>query len=157
MNLLSLKTLRYRSLRDEQIPLTDLNLFIGTNASGKSTILDALRFLHEGVQERDFRQPVFSRGGIVHVAWKGEETRQIELVVRLADDCKTYEWSVRLTRAGYDFSIQEDVSEFRKAPHHLIYFQRIKGGAGGGQVQKGDRVMLAQAVDYLCIGCRRGG
>ncbi len=49
MKLLSLRALRYRSLRDETIPLNDLNLFIGTNASGKSTILDALRFLHEGV------------------------------------------------------------------------------------------------------------
>src|SRR5271157_4458332 len=62
MKLLSLKALRYRSLRDETIPLNDLNLFIGTNASGKSTILDALRFLHEGVQERDFKPPVFARG-----------------------------------------------------------------------------------------------
>jgi predicted ATPase len=49
MKLLSLKASRYRSLRDETIAFTDLNLFIGVNASGKSTILDALRFLHEGV------------------------------------------------------------------------------------------------------------
>jgi hypothetical protein len=33
------------------------------NASGKSRILDGLWFLHEGVQARDFRSPVFSRGG----------------------------------------------------------------------------------------------
>ena len=76
MKLLNLQAHHYRSLRDEIIPLKDLNLFIGTNASGKSTILDALRFLHEGVQERDFRPPVFSRGGIVHVAWKGEEAHR---------------------------------------------------------------------------------
>src|SRR5438105_6548387 len=113
MKLISLKAQRYRSLREETIPIRDLNLFIGANASGKSTILDALRFLHEGVQERDFRPPVFSRGGILHLAWKGEEARQIELVVRLEDDGKTYEWSVRLTKEGYDFSVQEDVSELR--------------------------------------------
>lgn len=62
MRLLSLKVSRYRSLCNETIQLSDLNLFIGTNASGKSTILDALRFLHEGVQERDFRMPVFCAG-----------------------------------------------------------------------------------------------
>jgi hypothetical protein len=64
MKLLHLRAYRYRSLREETVTLSDLNLFIGTNASGKSTILDALRFLHEGVQERDFRSPVFSRGGL---------------------------------------------------------------------------------------------
>src|SRR5208337_1988609 len=103
MKLLSLKALRYRSLRDETISLKDLNLFIGTNASGKSTILDALRFLHEGVQDRDFIPPVRSRGGIVHLAWKGEEARQIELLACFEEDVKTYEWSVRLTKEGYEF------------------------------------------------------
>src|SRR6266446_9547747 len=101
MKLLSLNAKRYRSLRDETIPLTDLNLFIGTNASGKSTILDALRFLNEGMKERDFRSPVFSRGGIVHLAWKGEEARQIELMICLQDDGKTYEWTIRLIKDGY--------------------------------------------------------
>src|SRR5437588_9859677 len=110
MKLQRLKALCYRSLRDEKIPLTDLNLFIGTNASGKSTILDALRFLHEAVLGRDFKAPVFSRGGILHLAWKGEEAREIELLARFNDDGKTYEWLVRVTRANYEFSIQEDVS-----------------------------------------------
>src|SRR5437763_13302167 len=129
MKLLILKAFRYRSLRDETIPLADLNLFIGTNASGKSTILDALRFLHEGVQERDFKPPVFARGGIVHLAWKGEDARQIELLARFEDAGKTYEWSVRLTKEGYDFSIQEDVSEFRKGapPSHLLSADKGRG------------------------------
>src|SRR2546423_14907945 len=111
MKLLNIKVSRYRSLREETIPLNDLNLFIGTNASGKSSILDALRFLHEGVQERDFREPVFSRGGIIHLAWKGEEARQIHLTVHLLEDSKTYEWSVRLNRDGYGFSVREEVYE----------------------------------------------
>ena len=144
MKLLSLKVSRYRSLRDERIELSDLNLFIGTNASGKSTILDALRFLHEGVQERDFRTAVFSRGGIVHLAWKGEEAQQIELVVRLKDEGKTYEWFVRLTRDGYDFSVQEEVSELHPPdpPAHLLSADKGRGWWWSGE--KGDRVSLAQ-------------
>lgn len=138
MKLLSLTVSRYRSLRDERIELSDLNLFIGTNASGKSTILDALRFLHEGVQERDFRTAVFSRGGIVHLAWKGEDAQQIELVVRLKDEGKTYEWSVRLTRDGYEFSVQEEVSELRPPdpPAHLLSADKGQGWWWSGE--KGD-------------------
>lgn len=144
MELLSLKALRYRSLRDESIPLSDLNLFIGSNASGKSTILDALRFLHEGVQERDFKPPVVSRGGIVQLAWKGEEARQIELLARLEDDGKTFEWFVRLTKEGYEFSVHEEVSELRKAapPSQVLAADKGRGWWWSGA--KGDRVLLAQ-------------
>lgn len=111
MKLLSLEADRYRSLRSVRIDLRDLNLFIGTNASGKSTILDALRFLHDGVQVGDFKQPAFSRGGIVHLAWKGEEARQIRLTVVLEQDRKKFEWSVELRKDGYGFSVREELVE----------------------------------------------
>jgi predicted ATPase len=144
MKLVSLKTYRYRSLRDEEVQLTDINLFIGANASGKSTILDALRFLHEGAQERNFKPPVFSRGGIVHLAWKGEDARRIELVARFEDDDRTFEWSVRLNKEGYDFSVQEDVMEFRhgEPASHLLSADKGRGWWWSGA--KGDRVSLAQ-------------
>ncbi len=112
MKLFSLKAQRYRSLRDVDIALEDLNVFIGTNASGKSSILDALRFLQEGIQYRDFKEPVSNRGGIVHLAWKGEDAQQIDLAAQIKGDDHVYEWSVRVSRRdGYDFSIQEEVSE----------------------------------------------
>ena len=75
MKLLKLHAKRYRSLLNQTIELNDFNLFIGSNAAGKSTILDALRFLSEAVQSRDFRGPVFTRGGFLHLAWKGEEAQ----------------------------------------------------------------------------------
>src|SRR5260370_41290978 len=108
MKLLSLKARHYRSLRDETISLTDLNLFIGTNASGKSTILDALRFLHESVQERDFTRPVSARGGIIHLAWKGEDAHKIDLMIQLEDDGNKHEWSVQLVRDKYDFAVHRE-------------------------------------------------
>ena len=144
MKLLSLEAKRYRSLRDNSIEFGDLNLFIGANASGKSAILDALRFLHEGVQARDFRAPVFSRGGIVHLAWKGEEAQQIELVVRLEGDGKTYEWSVRLIRDGYEFHMQEHITEIRSQspPIQLLSAENGEGWWWSGE--KGEQVTLKQ-------------
>jgi predicted ATPase len=113
MKLLTLTSFRYRSLREETIRLTDLNVFIGTNASGKSTILDALRFLHEGLRERDFSAPVGARGGILHLAWKGNEAHDVRLVITLEDDGgRQFEWSVAVRRgAGYTFTLQEDLYE----------------------------------------------
>lgn len=64
MKLTRLEAKRYRSLREVSIDVADLNVFIGPNASGKSTILDTLRFLQEGIWARDFNSPVFSRAGV---------------------------------------------------------------------------------------------
>src|SRR6185295_16436129 len=146
MKLISLKAVRYRSLREGTIPLSDLNLFIGTNASGKSTILDALRFLHEGVQERDFRPPVSSRGGILHLAWKGEEARQVKLTVLLEEDHREFEWSVELRREGYTFSVREELDEL---PSTRLLTSDNGRGWWLGRKEDGDgkmeRVSLAQA------------
>ena len=144
MKLSSLSAKRYRSLRDERIEFSDLNLFIGANASGKSTILDALRFLHEGVQARDFRMPVVSRGGIVHLAWKGEEAHQIELVVRLENGGKNYEWTIRLVREGFEFHAEEDVQELppKSPPTQLLKSEKGEGWWWSGE--KGERVYFKQ-------------
>lgn len=145
MKLTSLKARRYRSLRDESTPLNDLNLFIGTNASGKSTILDALRFLHEGVQERDFRRPVSSRGGIVHLAWKGEEARKVDLAVSLDEGGTLYEWSIQLAKDGYGFSVhREEVFETRPdvPPTQLL---SAADGQGWWWSRETKKVSLAQA------------
>jgi predicted ATPase len=145
MKLLGLTASRYRSLRDQHIPLHDLNLFIGTNASGKSTILDALRFLNEGIQERDFRTPVFSRGGILHLAWKGEDADRIELKVVVQDNDRSYEWSVVLTRDRYEFDVRENLHELRPGspPMQLLFADKGRGWWWSGQ--KGNQVTLAQS------------
>lgn len=143
MKLLSLTARRYRSLFDETIHLRDLNVFIGTNASGKSTILDALRFLHEGVQIRDFKEPVFNRGGIIHVAWKGEEAREIDLSIQVENGTRTYEWSVRLFRDGYEFLVREDVFELQAGspPTQLL---SADSGVGWWWSRENERVPLKQ-------------
>lgn len=85
---------RYRSLRDVELELGPLNVLIGPNASGKSSVLDALRLLHEAVVERDFSEVVRSRGGIVHLAWKGEDASSVELRIRATTSRGRFEWSV---------------------------------------------------------------
>lgn len=142
MKLSKLQAKQYRGLRETTIELSDLNLFIGANASGKSTILDTLRFLHEGIEARDFRGPVYSRGGIVHLAWKGQEAQQIELVVHLEGDSKAYEWSILIDRDGYEFHVEEDVHstdlDSHSPPAHLLSSNKGEGwwwsGDEGGQV-----------------------
>ena len=144
MKLLSLSADHYRSLYSQKIQLSDFNLFIGANASGKSTILDVLRFLSEAVQIRDFREPVFTRGGVVHLAWKGEEAQRIELSVRLNDAGKDYEWVLHLVRNGYEFEVEENLhaESPNSPPAHLLEATRGEGWWWSGEQ---GRVELKQA------------
>ncbi len=144
MRIQSLRAERYRSLRDTYIELNDLSLFIGANASGKSAIPDALRFLNEGVRARDFERAVFARGGIVHLAWKGEDAQLIRLSVRLRDQDKTYAWSVCLIRERYDFRVEEyvEMTAPQSPPVRLMYADNGEGWWWSGE--KGEQVRLKQ-------------
>ena len=145
MKLSRIEVERYRSICGESIDFGDLNVFIGANASGKSAILDALRFLHEAVLARDFRAPMFSRGGFLNLAWKGEPAQQIDIKARIKRDDKTFEWQVRLVREqGFDFCVNEHVSELRQGspPIQLLSSERGSGWWWSGE--EGRRVEVRQ-------------
>ena len=130
MRLLKLTATHFRSLRKVEVDLDEINLFIGANAAGKSTILDALRFLHEAVLAHDFRSPAFARGGFPHMAWKGQEANEIEITVLVEDtEDSNYEWSLRFTRDGYEFYVEEHLRHYRASspPSDLLDARRGEG------------------------------
>ena len=127
MKLTRFEARNYRSLRDVNVELGGGDVFIGANGSGKSAILDALRFLHEGVQARDFQTPLFSRGGLLHLAWKGEEARRVSLVAVLEDDDRIYEWSVELHRDGHDTYVEERLQESAPGARRGILLESKRG------------------------------
>ena len=127
MKLSTLCADHYRSLRSQEIRLSDFNLFIGANGSGKSTILDALRFLGEAVRARDVRDPVFTRGGVLHLSWKGEDAQRIELRIQLEDTDRNFEWALRLVRRGYEFHVEEHLDELHPGSPPLRLLEAARG------------------------------
>jgi predicted ATPase len=121
----------FRCLRDVTVPFRDLNVFIGANASGKSTILDALRFLNQGMLDRDFQPAVSrSRGGIVNVAWKGDPADEVTLTTTFEDQGGMFEWLVRLKKEGYDFAVVKERLTLQSGAHPpsvLLEAERGKG------------------------------
>ncbi|MGH7814945.1 MAG: AAA family ATPase [Candidatus Binataceae bacterium] len=109
MKLKQLQAHRFKSLRELTLPLRDLNLLIGANAAGKSNVLDALKFLSEAVENRDFTPAIFSRGNIVQLAWKGEAANGIQLETLFEDGAQEFKWSVQALRQGRDFLIEESL------------------------------------------------
>jgi predicted ATPase len=109
MNIERLRVEKYRSLRDVDLPLHALNLLIGTNASGKSNILDALRFLGQGVQEKDFARAIGSRGNVVQLAWKGAQADYVLLETHFSEGPKKFSWSVKVDRQGFEYDLSESL------------------------------------------------
>ena len=61
----------FRSLKDATLELRGRNVLIGPNKSGKTTFLDALRFLCQAITVGDVARPLNERGGMGSISWKG--------------------------------------------------------------------------------------
>ena len=122
MRLNKITVQRYKSLRCVEVEMSAVNVFIGANASGKSAMLDALRFLSEAVRERDFRGPVLSRGGMVNLAWKGEPADAIKIHSEFAGGGAAFDWDVRIGKTEYGFTVSESVHKHRSdsPPERLL-------------------------------------
>lgn len=145
MRLQSIALERFRSVRDARLPLDSLTLLVGSNASGKSNLLDALRLLQEGVQLRGFEEAVSARGGLVHLCWKGERVREVRIATSFgAAGAAELEWVVSLQPSflpgsPVDFSVVEELfrKESGRPPAQLLRCVEGKGwwfGSGEKQV-----------------------
>jgi predicted ATPase len=147
MELKHLAARRYRSLREVDLSLERLNVFIGANAAGKSNILDALRFLTAGIQEKDFSAAVRERGGPLALAWKGEPASVVRLATTYSDQALRYEWVVEVHTPGYGFGfwIAETVTHTVNdgPPRELLRSENGSGWWWSEDVQR--RVELAQS------------
>lgn len=146
MKLFSIQASHYRSLLSADIPIGSFNLFIGANASGKSTILDALRFLCEAVAERDFKGPMYSRGGIIHLAWKGAPAARVELVVRVSTGDSEFDWRVNLImrQDDHQFEVHESVHQTRADSPPAQVLEAAAGVGWWWSGERGERVPLSQ-------------
>ncbi|MCC6552750.1 MAG: AAA family ATPase [Polyangiaceae bacterium] len=144
MKLIRLEATSYRSLKTVEMTFEPLNVLIGTNASGKSNILDALRLLSEGMRAKDFAESVAERGGIIHLAWKGEEADQIRLVTRYEHEGRRYEWTVRFRRLSAGFAAAERVQELHDGSPPSLLLDATSGKVEWWSTQaKDNKVKLA--------------
>ena len=87
------------------------------------------------------------------------EAHRIELAVQFGDEetKKSYEWSVRLTREGYDFVVEEQVDwHISQVPPMRL----LEADRGVGWWWSGDRdqqVKLQQDPTECALASRRGG
>lgn len=100
--LTQLRFKNWRSLRDVTIDnLTPLTVFIGANSSGKTNIVDGLRFLRECIDDRPI-QAILNRGGAANILTRHQNQSDpitLEITSILDTEIKKfrYELQLRLT------------------------------------------------------------
>lgn len=126
----------YRALRDFELelPAGSPLVLIGENATGKSTILDAISMLCAVANGRVGRA-IVDRGGWAAVAWAGT-SREIELKVRFARDSPMFakeggavEYMVRLGSVRSIPTILDEELRIYKQGPGARPFVALKGGA----------------------------
>lgn len=103
----SIRLQDFKSFADEEVELSPLTVLVGANASGKSNLLDALRFLQGAALDMNLADVLRGRweggrlswpgirGGTADAIRKGEERFGITTRWRLARECVTHEISYK--------------------------------------------------------------
>jgi len=95
--LTQLKLKNWRSIRDATIDFMPLTMFIGANSSGKSNVLDALRFLKR-ISSTSAEQAIFLWGGydkIHSIGVSKDEPTQIIMNLRV-DESTKFSYSITI-------------------------------------------------------------
>ena len=101
MRLTHLTLKNWRNFKQADFDLRDRLFIVGPNASGKSNLLDALRFLRQIASAGGgFQDAVASRGGIARVrclAARNFNHGRVTLSVSIGDDDTPDEWMYEIT------------------------------------------------------------
>lgn len=94
----------YKSLRDTQITLKSPSVLVGPNASGKSNLFDAIRFLVD--LARVGQEAVNGRGGFKTIVWSGQTERKISFdlrgKLRSDESLHSFAYSIELCGQPYE-------------------------------------------------------
>jgi len=129
-NITRLVVRNYRSLKEIDVRLHPLTVLVGENGSGKSNLIDVLRFVRDALSS-GFPQAVFEHGGMNALrCWFAEENEAIS--IHLEFEGPESEWSgfYSLTFNGQGDKCeinQESFSLDRASSNNKIFFEVVDG------------------------------
>ena len=112
MKISSISVSNFKSYRDETISFGDLNILIGSNASGKSNTINILRFI-DHIVDYGIENAISLSGGIEYVL-NTSIGKSKPLSIAFSFDCEEENWiryvdrkqDISLLLAGFDYQFQ---------------------------------------------------
>ena len=93
----------WKSFRYAELPIDQLTVLIGTNASGKSNVVEALDFLHRIVIDEDIETALSGneklpsiRGGVEWAARKPESQFTLKALIQGEDENTDYLYTIQI-------------------------------------------------------------
>lgn len=122
MRITRLKLQHWRNFKSVEIKLSQRSFFVGPNASGKSNLLDALRFLKDIVSDGGgFQSAVARRGGVGEIrCLAARQKPNIVLEFDLGDDSVADQWT-------YTLEFSHGATQNSKKPHLVREVVRTHG------------------------------
>ena len=111
INRLDLKT--FKCFEKLRLPLGPLTLLSGTNASGKSSVLQSLVLLHQTLQVNEWSTRIILNGDIVNLGTVTDVVDQVNgrnsIVIGLTDDEGSCQWSFSGDRSDMSMELERFV------------------------------------------------
>lgn len=101
----TIRLIDFKSFADETVEVAPLTFLVGTNASGKSNFLDALRFLHGLQIEMSLAEVLDGEEHAAYDAWPGIRGRAAE-AARFGMDCFAIESAWEVCHEDIDHATQ---------------------------------------------------
>ena len=121
----SLRLENFKSFKNAELSLGDLTVLVGTNASGKSNIRDAFRFLHgisRGYSIAEIIGEKYGEGGVLQ--WRGIRGGTKEITYCGADSFAiSISFSVHDGDTEYDMDYRIEVQLDSSSPFPYIIFE----------------------------------
>lgn len=121
--LVKLATKNFRSLRDVDVDLGDFNVLVGPNASGKSNLLDLIRFIGDSVRT-DLGPAIDLRGGFDEICFRAAKPRRIHIRVltnvtsysspNALDDYQLTFWIGKAAKASTRYLVRDESFKFKR-------------------------------------------
>jgi Predicted ATPase len=136
MPVTEVRVANYRSLRDVQIPLGQVNVVLGANGCGKTNLYRAMFLLHAAARG-ELARTLAAEGGMPSVLWAGTRPKgPVRLILGVVVDGFDYELSCGLPEINdlpsafkLDPLIKEETVTFRDGCSRVTLLDRAKSGA----------------------------
>lgn len=116
----------WKSFRYAELPIDPLTVLIGTNASGKSNVVEALEFLQRIVRGEDIEAALAGdktlpsiRGGVEWAARKPEAQFTLKAILQGEDENTDYLYSITVQTKPVVQVLEERI-EYKKNDEHLL-------------------------------------
>lgn len=148
-----LKLQQFKNFKDAELVLGPLTILIGTNASGKSNLRDAFRFLHgiaRGYTLPEIIGEKYGEGGVLQ--WRGIRGGPLEVISHGASQFSMevtfdFEWEGRKSEARYAITVERNAQRGRlvviqEALYHGDQIMYEKGPGQEGYMSGPDQILI---------------